>query len=108
MPPRRSLHNQLLDEIDTTTLEVVTALYNHIMQDDSDSDSDIIMNLSPPSPMSPYVSDTDTSSTANSSDSSDVITYYARLLGAINALRDEVEAADIYNPPNCPIPCCKE
>ena len=53
MPPRRSIHNKLIEEIENTTLEVVTALYDHVMIDDpaSDSDSDII--LSPPSPISP-------------------------------------------------------
>lgn len=101
MPPRRSIHDKLIEEIDNTTLEVVTALSDHLMKDDpaSDSDSDII--LSPPSPISPYLSD---STSSNSSNSSDMITRYSLLLDAISALQDEVEASDVLNRPNHPIP----
>jgi hypothetical protein len=53
MPPHHSIHNKLIEEIDNTTLEVVTALYNHVITDDPASDSDSNIILSPPLPNIP-------------------------------------------------------
>jgi hypothetical protein len=53
MPPRCSIHDKLIEEIDNTTLEIVTALYDHVMIDDRASDSDSNIILSPPSLIPP-------------------------------------------------------
>ncbi|KAG2073203.1 hypothetical protein BDR04DRAFT_1152590 [Suillus decipiens] len=104
MPPHLSIHNQLLEEINSTTMKVVTALYDHVMTNSNSSSDSDMMSLSPPSPLSPYLSD---STGSNSSNSSDVVVHYSHLLGAISALHDEVEASDVFNQPNHPIPQLK-
>jgi hypothetical protein len=120
--PRQSNRAQMLNEIDQAALVVARARYQHVMEDDDSTDSissldsfdladnselDIFMNImiTPPSPLSPALSDfSGFSDSSSSDDDTYIITRYNRLQDAIATLRDEVVRARILHRPSEPLP----
>jgi hypothetical protein len=106
--PCQSRHQELLNHIDTTTLNIAKAWVEHAIADEDlsfsgSSSSAISVDhhtsriLSPPSLMS------ETSDGSNTSDDS-ILIYerYARIISSLTALQDEVQAACILHIPNEP------
>ncbi|KAG1908672.1 uncharacterized protein F5891DRAFT_1180212 [Suillus fuscotomentosus] len=100
--PRQSHCQQLLNEIDTATLDVARAWAEHIQADGEVSESDssssedsVIRTPSPPSPMSPmspmslYMSDS--SDDSNMSESIKIHQHFLHIMGSLAALQEEVE-----------------
>jgi hypothetical protein len=100
--PRHSRHQELLNQIDTTTLDVAQAWVQHAIAegDLSSSDSSISEDnhiSSPPSPLS------ETSDSSGTSDGSILVhEEYARIIGSLTALRDEVQMAHVLYVPDEP------
>lgn len=109
--PRHSLRNELLDELDEVQLALKKARLQHAIRsyalsysdsDDLDSDdSDLDTIITPPSPPTPFFSDS--SDFDSSSDESDhFAARYDRLNDTITSLYDEVIRARVLHQPNAP------
>jgi hypothetical protein len=106
--PHHSLRADLLEKLDNAALAVARSQLEHAMQDttndisESESESSLDvdhMNITPPSPISPILSEMSDSDA--SSDHTDV--HYNRLQDTITALRDEVERARVLHRPDEPL-----
>lgn len=115
--PRKSIRKELLRELDEAGIEVALARRKHILAclDSSGSDSDSPSSMesgssgspfiiTPPSPLSPFLSEFDSDSTGDSADSCvEGDAEYCQVLNAIQALRDEVERARVLEKPDAPM-----
>lgn len=117
--PRPSNWAQILHDLDMAALAVARATYEHIVQDTHSStdslsspSSDLelgnfmsIMAITPPSPISLFLSDFSESDFDSSSDEADrIMAHYNRLQDQIAALWDEVEKAHVLYCPDEPMP----
>ncbi|KAF9237418.1 hypothetical protein BU15DRAFT_75959 [Melanogaster broomeanus] len=118
--PRKSIRKELLKELDEAGIEVALARCKHVLAclDSSGSDLDLSslsaaqsglsespLIITPPSPLSPFLSEIDSNSTGDAESESGVEgdTEYCELLNAIQALRDEVERARVLEKPDAPM-----
>lgn len=102
--PCVSEKNKLLSKIDTLKLDVMTRRKENLQRraneeeyDSEDEDRDLIF-LTPLTPLTPFLSDfgSESDQSWESFDSTEARNqHYERLLGAIEALRDEVERARV-------------
>ena len=109
--PRQSNRAQILHDLDQAALALARATYEHVAQDhqptdslsnSSDSELDLNLAITPPSP---YFSDFSDFDFDSSGDEADHITArYDRLRDRIAALRDEVEKARVLHRPDEPMP----
>ena len=116
--PRQSLRQSLPQQLDDTSLRIARARLENAHQgidsNSSSSTSDSVpgsdnsssttsLFISPPSPISPIWSDSESSATNNTDSTTEPDRQYARLLNAIVALRDEVEYARILEKSDVPM-----